>query len=95
MMRVTPRPLLGRVSAILNPLITTTAITGTLLGGIAYGALRGEFGVSVAGVRFGPLDTIYAGVAALCFIGGAYARVSLRVSAVEAEVTHRRDAPCP
>jgi Na+/melibiose symporter-like transporter len=76
-LQVTPRELVGRVSATLNPLINAGAILGVLLGGFLYGtALRG-FHAEALGLRFGPLDTIFTGAGVLCLLGGVYAMVNL------------------
>jgi MFS family permease len=77
-MRVTPRHLLGRVAAVLQPALTVAMLISTGLAGfLASDALRG-FSATVGGVTFGPLDTIFGCAALLLLIGGLYAMVNLR-----------------
>jgi predicted MFS family arabinose efflux permease len=82
LLRVTPRALLGRVSALLMPLYGLAAALGSLLAGwLASTALRG-FHTAILGVTVGPLDTILASAGLLMVGGGLYARV--RVAAFPA-----------
>jgi predicted MFS family arabinose efflux permease len=77
-MRVTPREYMGRVTATINPLVQAALILGMLFGGLLYATLLHDLDAAVLGVRFGPLDTIFAGVGALCLLGAAYGRATLR-----------------
>ncbi len=82
-LQVTPRAYLGRVSATINPLVNAASLLGLLLGGFLYGTVFRDFEAEVAGVRFGPLDTIFAGVGIACLLGAAYARANLRGEGVD------------
>lgn len=77
MLRETPRELVGRVSATLNPLTNAAMVVGLLTGGVLYGSVLPGFEAEVLGVRFGPIDTIYAGVGVLCLLGAGYAYATL------------------
>ena len=77
-MRITPRHLLGRVVAIIQPALTVTLLISTALAGyLASNVLRG-FSETVGGITFGPLDTIFGCAALLLLVGGLYAMVNLR-----------------
>ncbi len=77
-MRVTPRHLLGRAVAIVQPALTITILISTALAGLlASNVLRG-FSQSIGGVTFGPLDTIFGAAALIVLLGGLYAMVNLR-----------------
>jgi MFS family permease len=78
MFRATPRALVGRVSATLNPLMNASTLLGLLGGGVLYSTIMRNFDVTVFGVHFGPLDTIFLAVGILCILGGLYA-TNLRV----------------
>jgi MFS family permease len=85
MFRTTPRELIGRVSATINPLINGSTLLGLLGGGLLYSTVMRNFDVTVLGIHFGSLDTIFLGVGVLCILGGLYA-TNLRVpEAVEVE----------
>ncbi len=75
----TPREFVGRVSATLEPLVTAASIVGTALGGFLYGTVLRDFHAMAFGISFGPLDTIFLWVAALCVLGGVYAMLNLRL----------------
>jgi MFS family permease len=77
-MRITPRHLLGRVSAVLNPIFTIAMLLSTALAGYLASVLLRGFSRSVAGVTFGPLDTIFGLAALLLILGGLYAMLNLR-----------------
>ena len=78
MFRATPRELIGRVSATINPLINGSTLLGLLVGGVLYSTVMRNFDVTVFGIHFGPLDTIFLAVGILCILGGLYA-TNLRV----------------
>jgi MFS family permease len=77
-MRSTPREFVGRVSATLNPLGNAASIVGVLVGGALYGTVLRGFEATALGVRFGPLDTIFAGAGVLCVLAGLYAMANAR-----------------
>lgn len=67
---VTPSHLIGRVSAVLSPLQQLASIVSMVLAGVlASTALRG-FHATVAGMKFGPYDTVFAAAGLLFMIAG-------------------------
>src|SRR5262249_17762239 len=77
-MRVTPNRLLGRFTAILQPTITAASLISIALSGYLASAVLRGFSATVAGITFGPLDTIFGAAALLILLGGIYAALSLR-----------------
>jgi hypothetical protein len=74
MLGATPQHLLGRVSAVINPVQQLASILSMALAGfLASTVLRGMHEV-VAEVTFGPYDTIF-GVAGLLFIAAGLASI--------------------
>jgi hypothetical protein len=67
MLRITPPDMLGRVSAVFSPLVQLANVGGMLIAGILASTVLPRLHVVVAGVTFGPYDTIL-GVAGLLFI---------------------------
>ena len=84
MYRVTPRDYIGRVSATLNPLINGAMLIGILCGGLLYSTVMKSFSVTIFGIHFGPLDTIFIVTGLLSIIAGLYA-TSLRLPDTEIE----------
>lgn len=69
---VTPSEFLGRVSSVLNPIMELSSMTGIVLAGaLASTALRG-FHETIAGITFGPYDTVL-GLGGLLFVLGGIA----------------------
>ncbi|MFI7287746.1 MFS transporter [Streptomyces anulatus] len=67
----------GRVVAVFQPMTQLAAMVAAALSGWLAGTLLRDFEGSVAGLRFGPIDTIIA-VAGLCILlSGLYARSAL------------------
>ncbi len=74
-LEATPSRLLGRVSAVISPLQQLASIVSLVLAGVlASTVLRGTH-FAVAGVSFGPYDTVFA-VAGLLFLIAAAASVA-------------------
>jgi MFS family permease len=73
-----PREYIGRAMAVFYP-VTQLAmmLTAALSGWLASTGLRNLSG-SLAGLHFGPIDTIFAASGGLVVIAGLYARVALR-----------------
>jgi hypothetical protein len=74
----TPRELLGRVSAVFNPVTTLSALAASALGGYLYGTVLHDFRFTLLGYSFGPLDTIFTFVGLMLVAAGVYAWVGLR-----------------
>ncbi len=86
MYRVTPRALIGRVSATLNPLINAAMLIGLIGGGLLYSTVMQHFSVTILGIHFGPLDTILLGTGLMCVLAGLYA-TSLRIPTEDVDAT--------
>jgi MFS family permease len=77
LLRVTPRALIGRVSATLNPTSAMMQVLGTTIAGFLASNLLLNFHAQAFGLAFGPIDTIYTGGALLVLIGSVYALLRL------------------
>ena len=67
---VTPSHLIGRVSAVLSPLRQLASIVSMVLAGVLASTLLRGFHATVAGMKFGPYDTIFAAAGLLFMIAG-------------------------
>lgn len=75
---VAPQALIGRVSAVFNPITSLAAMLSIALAGYLDSvALRGLHVVTL-GMVVGPVDTIYMGVGVLILLGGLNAIANLR-----------------
>lgn len=72
-----PREMIGRVSSILNPIITIATLAGAALGGYLDSTTLHGFSATVLGVHFGSVDTILTGAGLIALIGALFAMVSL------------------
>jgi hypothetical protein len=74
---VTPKRYVGRMIAVLTPVVTAASMISVVLAGsLASTALRG-FHASVAGLRIGPIDTIFTMSAILILAAGVFGYVAL------------------
>jgi len=86
-LNVTPSHLIGRVSAVLSPVQQLASIVSMVLAGaLASTVLRG-FHATVAGVKFGPYDTVFAASGLLFMIAGIASIVPLSKPAEQAPET--------
>ncbi len=77
-MHVTPREFVGRVTAVLVPAVNLALVVSIAAAGfLASTALR-TLNVTILGVGWGPIDTIFAVSGVLVLAGGLYARANLR-----------------
>jgi MFS family permease len=67
---VTPSHLIGRVSAVLSPLRQLASIVSMVLAGVLASTLLRGFHATVAGMKFGPYDTVFAAAGLLFMIAG-------------------------
>jgi MFS family permease len=77
LMRVVPRAYLGRVTALLGPLISLAQITGTALASWAASTVLSHFSATIVGLQFGTYDTIFLAGGILCVLGTLYATIRL------------------
>jgi MFS family permease len=80
-LRVTPKELVGRVLAVVQPTFTLAALVATALAGYLASTVLVGFHAEVPGVsflRFGAIDSIFAVAGGLAVLGGLYAGIRLR-----------------
>jgi MFS family permease len=65
-----PQPLMGRVMSVFNPLQQVANITSIAVAGLLAGTVLRGMHLVVAGVTFGPVDTIFAASAVFIIMGG-------------------------
>jgi MFS family permease len=85
MLSVTPRALIGRVNAILNPAMAVANLAGTALAGYLAGSVLPGFSASAFDMNFGPIDTIFSGAGLVVLLGAVYCALTLRTKTVERE----------
>lgn len=78
MLKIVPRALVGRVSAVVNPLQSLALLLSVFLAGLLESTVLTHFHLTILGIAFGPVDTIFAGVAVLVLLAGLYAFANLR-----------------
>lgn len=78
LLRVTPREMVGRVVAVLEPAIMTASVVSLALAGTLISTVLRGFHARVLGLRFGPVDTIYTAMGLLTLAAGIYAMRGLR-----------------
>lgn len=76
----TPNRLIGRVSAIMNPLVYLSSVCSMALTGVLAAALTTDFTFSVATLEFHRVDTIFVVAGLLMTIAGLVAVRSLRAA---------------
>lgn len=74
LLEATPQEMLGRVVAVLNPLQQIASITAMATAGILASTVLHGMHAVVAGMTFGPYDTIF-GIGGLFFIAGGLAAI--------------------
>jgi len=83
-LKATPRELVGRVAAILNPSPTLASMVSIALAGyLASTVLRG-WHANILGITFGPIDTILSGAGILLVLAGLYLLKNLHEEPPEA-----------
>src|SRR5262249_50212053 len=78
LLHVTPRALVGRVVAVLEPAVMLASVLSMLLAGLLVSTVLRDFHVVVLGLQLGPVDTIYLFMGLLTLAAGWYAMVRLR-----------------
>ncbi|GAA1394510.1 MFS transporter [Kitasatospora putterlickiae] len=77
LLAATPQEFRGRVVSVFYPVTRMAAmLTAVLSGWLAGSGLR-DFSGSAAGLRFGPIDTVFAVSGLLIVLAGVYARIAL------------------
>ena len=75
---VTEQRFIGRVSAVLDPLMELCSMGGMLIAGIAASTILASFHATIAGQSFGPYDTVLTIAAILFILGGLSAIRAMR-----------------
>lgn len=78
LLRATPAHLIGRITALFNPIVTVATLLGSASAGYLDSVLLRHFHVVVLSIHFGPVDTIFTIAGLLLLISGIYAMVSLQ-----------------
>jgi MFS family permease len=78
-----PREFVGRVIAVFYPATQLAAMLAALLAGWLTSSVLRDFAGSLGGLRFGPIDTIFAASGLLIVIAGIYAKIALPHSTAE------------
>jgi len=81
--RSTPREMMGRTNAARVSLITVAGFAGSLIAGTTDTTLLRNFHVSVLGMTFGTIDTIFLVGGAIASLGGIYAMRYLAESKIQ------------
>jgi MFS family permease len=102
LLHVTPRELVGRVSAIFTPVNNMAALLSVALAGYLASTVLRDFRATVLGLTLGPIDTIYTVAGLLIVVAGLYAARNLRALTMEtpaaplpAPPPHPADPPEP
>jgi MFS family permease len=85
---VTPRALVGRVMAILTPVINVANLAGMALSGYLASVTLVDFHAEALGFTFGPVDTIFLAGGVIALLGGVYCALRLRSAVIERESVH-------
>ncbi len=77
LLAATPQEFRGRVVSVFYPVTRLAAMLTAVLSGWLVGSGLRDFSGSVAGVRFGPIDTVFAVSGLVVVLAGVYARIAL------------------
>ncbi|MGW5055192.1 MFS transporter [Actinokineospora sp. NPDC004072] len=72
-----PQEFTGRVFAVFYPVTRLASVVAATAAGWFASVVPADFGASLAGVRFGQIDTVFAASAVLLVLAGLYARARL------------------
>ncbi|WP_442905916.1 MFS transporter [Kitasatospora sp. NBC_00458] len=77
LLAATPQEFRGRVVAVFYPVTRLAAMLAAVLSGWLAGSGLRDFSGTLAGQRFGPIDTIFAASGVIVILAGVYARIAL------------------
>jgi hypothetical protein len=77
MLQVTPGELVGRIVSVMGPVTSAAEMISVLLAGFLGSTILKDFHKQVAGVAFGPYDTVLTITGILALLGGIYAALRL------------------
>jgi len=78
LLQVTPRAFVGRVGALLMPVIGVASMLSIVVSGALDSTVLHGFHAHLFGVTVGPIDTIFSAAGLLSVVGGLYAFLTLR-----------------
>ncbi|MHB1593260.1 MAG: MFS transporter [Streptosporangiaceae bacterium] len=90
-LQATPQQMLGRVSAVINPLMQLAAIIAMAVAGLLASTVLNGMRAVVAGVTFGPIDTIFAVSGLLMVAAGVSVIGPLRATTAATEAAGQAD----
>lgn len=77
LLQATPRAYLGRAVAVLNPAISIVSIVSIAVAGWLVSVILHGFHARVAGLQFGPIDTVFLAAGVLFVVAGIYAKAQM------------------
>ena len=77
MLKVTPRELVGRIVSVMGPVTSAAEMISVLLAGFLSSTVLKDFHKRIAGIAFGPYDTVLTVAGILALLGGIYAAMRL------------------
>lgn len=83
LLKAAPREYLGRVVAVLNPVLQLTGVLSAVLAGVLMSTVARGFHASVLGVHVGPVDTVFSLTGVLFLIAALYGFLVLPREAAE------------
>lgn len=86
-LKIVPRELVGRIAAMVNLLQSLTLMCSVFVAGVLDSTVLAHFHLSFLGIAFGPVDTIFTGVAGLVLIAGLYMLVNLAKGVPEVQAS--------
>jgi MFS family permease len=86
LIRTAPGHLLGRVSALINPLVTAASLISIALAGYLASTVLVGLHMSIAGLALDPLNTIFGAAGVLVALGGIFVLLGYRGVTLPAEV---------
>ncbi len=78
LLRITPRAFMGRISALLSPILQSAMLLSTSIVGYLMSTVLYTFHVTILGITLGPLDTMIMIAGLVALAGGLYAMSQLR-----------------
>lgn len=78
MLRVTPKQLIGRVAAVVNPVMNLALLLSVSLAGFLDSSVLHNFHARLLGLSFGAIDTIFLITGAIIVASGFYSMIRLR-----------------
>ena len=77
MLQVTPAELVGRIVSVMGPVTSAAEMISVLLAGFLGSTVLKDFHKRIAGIPFGPYDTVLTLAGILALLGGIYAAIRL------------------